>query len=101
MRIKHGMPYVRALSGTWIVVNDFFWWEADIVPRRVRLNRLIATQPYVTSKGLAKVEHDHRGRPISVVRINNKLYIRDGHHRTTRALRRGQKTIAAHVVEIT
>ena len=97
-RIKHGLPSIRAFTTIWNDVVDLNWWGTWKTIRRVRLDKLIATQPSVTAGGL--INFDWR-RPIFVVRINNKLYIRDGHHRVTRALRREQKTIRAWVADST
>lgn len=98
-RIKHGMPRIRAFTTIWNDVVDLNWWASSPRLCRVKVAELIATQPSVTAKGLKTVERDWR-RPIFVVRINNRLYIRDGHHRATRALQRGQKTIRAWVATI-
>jgi hypothetical protein len=95
--MKIPFPRVRAFSPLWDVVSRFDWWIPDKVLQRVRIDRLIATQPSVTLRGLA---HCAVYSPLSLVKINGRLYIRNGHHRAMRAFLRGQKTIQAEVVTL-
>lgn len=93
---KLKIPYIRSTNRLFDCVNDFDWRARCPQKMRVRLDMLVGVQPFVTVQGLLDLNWR---RPIFVVRLGEKFYIRDGHHRVTRALSRGQKTINALVVE--
>ena len=80
----------------WEEVTGFNWFASVVTARRVPIPSLIGTQRSVVVKGLVKRDR----RRILVVSIRGKNYIRDGHHRVTRAIMRGQKTIGAYVVTL-
>jgi hypothetical protein len=93
--VKISFPYVRAFTKMWDRVNNLRWVESTKYLCRVQLSELIATQPRVYARGLKHPDP----RPILVVKIGRQLYIRDGHHRATKALNAGRKTILAWVAE--
>ena len=105
MRFKERFPlkYIRPTHCHWDRVNlDTDWVAATNANKTViatlTIADLVGVQPYVTIKGVYDDEPDYR--TINVVEIEGIKYIRDGHHRVTRALRRGRKTIVAEVLTL-
>jgi hypothetical protein len=99
-RLTFPLPHVRTFSARWNIVNDLAYQRHDFTVTCVSVASLRGTQRSVTTRGLAEVnERWSYSRPIYVVRIAGINYIRDGHHRATRAFNRGQKTIRAYVLE--
>jgi hypothetical protein len=96
-RTRHGFPYVTPRTKQWRLTTSLNWFTSDFKPQRLLIPSLIGTQRTVLIRGLRRV--DWR-RPIFVVRIAGKNYIRDGHHRAERARLRGQKTIASWVLDL-
>lgn len=92
-------PSIKPGSDTWERITDVSWFTSDFKHGRVRVASLIGTQSSVTRGGMKIIATDWR-RPILVVRIAGKSYIRDGHHRVTRAKYLGQQTIAALILEL-
>lgn len=85
-------------------------WHDRYVKEIVPIDRMIATQSYVTEKGVRQYRGSkplHLRAPASdsdlpiVYRTDDgRLYIADGHHRIVAAIRRGEHTIKARVVDI-
>ena len=99
-RVRIPLKRTRTFSARWNIVNDITYQSHDFTLMRVPVASLRGTQRSVTTRGLAEVnERWSYSRPIYVVRIAGINYIRDGHHRATRAFNRGQKTIRAYVYE--
>lgn len=91
------LPKIRRETAAWFRVTDFGVRVEDFKLGRIALDRLIGTQPSVTIKGLASTDWH---RPIYVVIIGRKAYIRDGHHRVVRSLMRNRKTIKAYILKL-
>lgn len=95
-RIKF-TPAIKISNPLWDIVTDMTLSMLQFTRVRLRVSTLIGTQPSVTSKGMKAITTDWR-RPIVVVRIGRKNYIRDGHHRVTRARQLNQRTITADII---
>lgn len=75
-------------------------YRKEIVP----INRMIATQSYVTEKGVrhhrtTAAKHDI-DLPLVYRTDDGRLYIADGHHRIVAAIRRGDANVRARVIDI-
>jgi hypothetical protein len=100
MKFKERFPlkFIRPTHPHWSRVGldtDWYGWYPKQMTT-LPIASLVGTQPYVTIKGVYDDAPDHR--TINVVQIQGIHYIRDGHHRVTRALKQGRKTIAAEVL---
>lgn len=76
------------------------WYRKERVP----IDRMIATQHHVTAKGLRQYrltspKHDI-DLPIVYRTDDGRLYIADGHHRIVAAIKRGEQSIMARVIDI-
>ena len=91
------MPRIGYFTEKWNRVNNLNCALSDFEPKRVRIADLIVTQRSVRLSGLLTCDPSLR---ICVVQIGKKLYIRDGHHRTTQARILGKKTIDAWVLKL-
>lgn len=101
MRVRERFPlhYIRPTHRDWDRVNLGTDWHAHTKIRmRVRIANLVGVQPTVTIRGVYTDERDDR--PINIIKIAGTLYIRDGHHRVTRAIKRKRKTIFAEVLAL-
>jgi hypothetical protein len=101
MRIKERFPlkYIRPSHPHWDRVTlDTDWHAYPKVTATLTIADLVGVQPYVTIRGVYDDTPDHRS--INVVEIQGVKYIRDGHHRVTRAIKRGRKTIIAEVLTL-
>lgn len=96
--IRFPLRYVTPRNSLWERITGLEWWAATKLCYRVQLSKLIGVQAHVTVAGVRDVCWPPM--PIYVVKIGNKHYIRDGHHRVTRALQAGKKTILAAVIEL-
>lgn len=94
---KLGFKVERAWTKAWLAVTDLNWFQEDWVPRTFQIPDLIATQDYIELSGLVKANPK---KEIYVVKYRDKLYIRDGHHRTVNAKLLGRKTIQGYLVEM-
>jgi hypothetical protein len=94
--IKLNSP-IKPFSKIWDKVCDLNWHRSNFHPKTLRLRVLRNTQPSVTLKGLLTCDETLR---IYVVKIEGKYYIRDGHHRVTKARILGRKAIDALVAEV-
>ena len=101
MRVRERFPlhYIRPTHRDWDRVNlDTNWHAHPKTFMRVRIANLVGVQPTVTIRGVYNDERDDR--PINIVKIAGVLYIRDGHHRVVRAIKRNRKTILAQVLTL-
>lgn len=96
-QVKVRMPRTGYFTKAWNAITEFNWWSYDSVTKNISIADLIATQEYVRLNGLVSCDPT---LPILVVKYRGKFYIRDGHHRTTRARALGKKTVLAEVVEL-
>jgi hypothetical protein len=95
--MKFPLRHISYKHWAWDKVNGVGHNMGEFKLRRIRIDKLVGTQPSVRLLG---VKHaSSYGRPILTVRVGGVIYIRDGHHRVTRAVQRGQKTILAWVKE--
>jgi len=62
---------------------------------------LIPTQWWIFPKWLARLERQPSQEPIIVIRLGEKFYIKNGHHRVVRALLEGRYLIRARVINPT
>ena len=102
MKIKERFPlrFIRPTHRDWDRVNlDTVWWDHPHPVCSVTIAELVGVQAYVTIKGVADAD-ETSVRPIYVVEIAGVKYIRDGHHRVTRALKRGHKTVIAELLTL-
>lgn len=97
MRIKFPLPHINSRNPLWYKATGLELAGHFTTLKRVKVATLTGTQASVTKKGLITVD---RSRPIIVVRIGKKNYVRDGHHRVTRAWWHAQKTIRAYVLTV-
>jgi hypothetical protein len=79
-------------------------WSDRYHKEHVPIDRMIATQHHVTEKGLKQYRLTAPKHDIDlplVYRIDDgQLYIADGHHRIVAALKRGDQSIMARVIDI-
>jgi hypothetical protein len=68
--------------------------------QRVCIADLIATQPGIYFHGLTSPSPVGGDRYPHVIDWQGRLYLEDGHHRTTRAALNGEHTIEARVLTI-
>jgi hypothetical protein len=101
MKTKERFPlrFIRPTHRDWEYVNDLFWWNHQHPVSRVAIADLVGIQAYVTVNGVADAD-ETSVHPIYVVEVAGVKYIRDGHHRVTRALKRGHKTVSAEVLTL-
>jgi hypothetical protein len=99
MRTKERFPlrFIRTTHPHWDRVNEPNWFASNFKKARVAIASLVGVQAYVTINGVADAD-DTAIRPIYVVEVQGVKYIRDGHHRVTRAIKRGRKTVVAEVL---
>jgi hypothetical protein len=96
-RIKFPLPHVKPGTAAYETTTGVDWWSEPKRHSRVLIRRLIGTQPSVLIQGISRVEWH---RPIFVVLIAGRMYIRDGHHRVARAIKRKRKTIFAEILTL-
>lgn len=94
---KRFMPSIRVFSPRWEQVTDLNWFREKTKRKWISLDGLIGTQSWVRLQGVKDADLSH---PIFVVVIGGKSYIRDGHHRVTRALELGRRAIPAEVLDL-
>jgi hypothetical protein len=95
-RLKIPFARVKPFTPMWTAVTSLGWRASTYTLRRVLVADLIGTQATVLRNSLLIRDT----RPIYVVRIAGKMFIRDGHHRATRAFLHHQKTIRAFVLDL-
>lgn len=78
-------------------------WHNRYHKERVPIDRMIATQRYVTEKGVKQQrlapKHDI-DLPMIYRTDDGRLYIADGHHRVAAAIARGEQNVMSRVVDI-
>lgn len=94
---KRFLPSIRPFKPTWERVTDLNWFSVKTKQKWIPLDGLIGTQSWVRLQGVKDAD---LSRPIFVVKIGGKSYIRDGHHRVTRALELGRRAIPAEVLDL-
>jgi hypothetical protein len=95
-RMKFPLPKVGYHTLEWDIATTLNWFMVSHTVRRLPLKKLVGTQSSVLIRGVKNVNWK---RPVFVIRINGVYYIRDGHHRVTRAFLKGQKTIRVQLTE--
>jgi ParB-like nuclease domain len=80
-------------------------WNDRYHKESVPIDRMIATQSHVTEMGLRQYRLPTTPKhaydlPIVYRTDDGRLYIADGHHRIVAALKRGERSIMARVVDI-
>jgi hypothetical protein len=87
-------------------------WHDDYRKGRVPLSSLIATQSYVTSKGVRSYKKQvpsvtaKRGGwhdidlPLIYMTDDGRAYIADGHHRLVAAFKRGDRDALVRIIDI-
>lgn len=67
---------------------------------KIAISELIPAQRDVAKSRMAKIaSSDHMKEPILVVKVDDKVYIRDGHHRVELLKLFGIETAFAHIAE--
>lgn len=94
---KRFLPSIRVFSPRWNQVTDLNWFNSKTTRKWVSLEGLIGTQQWVLLQGVKEADLTH---PVFIVRIAGKSYIRDGHHRVTRARELGRRAIPAEVLDL-
>lgn len=81
------------------------WNNAAVYPGWRQLDKQLRRVPVEWLVGVQKtIDSDYMTHPLTIpIRVcvvDGVYYVRDGHHRVSKALRLGRKTILAEVLEI-
>jgi hypothetical protein len=78
---------------------DPSWREAKGPVRAVPLSKITTTQPHIERPAVAEYIATGDKKPVVLVEYEGQLYLRDGNHRASAALLRGDKTVKARIVQ--